>query len=694
MGQLTFRGKLLAALGAALLILVCVAVLSYRRILQEDADQKSVEHTHLVLEKIDSVSSGLVEQENGQRAYPITKDNSFLRSYDAGLANLRQNLADLRKLTSDNPKQQAALDRLDPLVASRLALFKAYRQGIVTQDKQEIDDKQLMDEIRAVFLQMRQEEQNLLSKRLEAAESSSRRSKFIIASGYSLSFLLLALAGLVVQSEITKRIDTEHELKSVQERYHLLFDSNPIPVWVYDLETLAILDVNKEASRHYGYSRDEFLKLKITEIRPPEDVPALLADLSKSFSTEEDSTTWRHTKKSGEIIDVEIKSYPVRFGARDARLVAALDVTERKRAEEALRQSEERFRLTVSNVKDYAILMLDTEGRVISWNEGAERIKGYRADEIIGQHFSRFYAAEDLKAGKPAAEIKEATENGRVEDEGWRVRKDGARFWANVVMTALRDESGSLRGFGKVTRDISERKRAEQEILQRSAELEAANRELEAFSYSVSHDLRSPLRAIDGFSQALLEDHAAQLDNDGKNYFQRIRAATQRMGELIDDLLGLSRVTRAEIHRERIDLSSLAEEVAADLRNSQPERDVEFRIGQGLQAEGDSRLIRVALQNLIGNSWKFTSKRPDAQIEFGLIRSNGRRAYFVRDNGAGFDQAYADRLFGAFQRLHGMNEFPGTGIGLATVQRIVHRHGGKVWAEGVVDQGATVYFTL
>jgi PAS domain S-box-containing protein len=694
MGQLTFRGKLLAALGAALLILVCMAILSYRRIVLEDADQKWVEHTHLVLEKIDSVSSGLVEQENAQRGYTITKDASFLQLYAAKLANLRGSLGDLRNLTSDNPKQQAALDRLEPLIASRLALFKAYGEGIVKQDKQEIDGQQLMDEIRNVFVEMRREEQNILSRRLEAAESSSRRSKLIIAGGYSLSFLLLILAGLVVHSEITKRRDAEQELKNVQDRYHLLFDSNPIPVWVYDLETLTILDVNEEAIRHYGYSREEFLKLKITEIRPPEDVPVLLTDLSTSASTQEDSGSWRHTKKSGEIIDVEIKSYPVRFGGRDARLVAALDVTQRKRAEEALRQSEERFRLTVSNVKDYAILMLDPEGRVISWNEGAERIKGYRADEIIGQHFSRFYPAEDIKAGKIEAELKQATENGRVEDEGWRVRKDGSRFWANVVITALRDESGSLRGFGKVTRDISERKRAEQELLQRSAELEAANRELEAFSYSVSHDLRSPLRAIDGFSQALLEDHAAQLDQDGKDYFQRIRAATQRMGELIDDLLALSRVTRAEIHRERIDLSSLAEEVAADLRNSQPERDVEFRIVPGLRAEGDSRLIRVALQNLIGNSWKFTSKRPHGQIEFGLIRSNGQRAYFVRDNGAGFNQAYADRLFGAFQRLHGMNEFPGTGIGLATVQRIVHRHGGKVWAEGVVDQGATVYFTL
>ncbi len=694
MGQITFQGKLTAAFGTALVLLGCVGLLSYRKVLQEDANQKWVEHTHLVLEKLDSVLVDLVDQETGQRGYTITNDDSFLQPYYGGLSRFRHNLAELRDLTSDNLKQQAALGRLEPLVSARLALFQEPRDETSIQKNREVSGKQLMDKIRAVLFEMKEEEQNLLNIRLETAESSSHRTKLIIGTGYALSFLFLAFAALTIRNETAKRRHTEQELRNVQERYHLLFDSNPIPVWVYDLDSLAILDVNAVAVSHYGYSREEFLALKITDIRPPEDIPGLLEDLANAPAGEEDSGPWRHRKKSGEVIEVEIKSYPLTFAGRKSRLVVALDVTERKQAEKALRETEERFRLMVSNVKDYAILMLDPEGRVISWNDGAERIKGYQAKEILGQHFSRFYPQEDVKAGKPAIELKAAMEEGRFEDEGWRVRKDGSRFWANVVVTALRDESGRLRGFAKVTRDVSERKRAEQEILRRSAELEAANNELEAFSYSVSHDLRAPLRGIDGFSQAILEDYSHRLDDAGKDFLRRIRAATQRMGALIDDLLNLSRVTRVEMHRGPIDLSALANEIVTDLRTNQPERKVEFKIAPGLTAEGDSRLMRVALQNLIGNSWKFTSKRPNAHIEFGLTRSNGRSTYFVRDDGAGFNQAYAARLFGAFQRLHAMNEFPGTGIGLATVQRIVHRHGGKVWAEGAVDQGATIYFTL
>jgi len=226
------------------------------------------------------------------------------------------------------------------------------------------------------------------------------------------------------------------------------------------------------------------------------------------------------------------------------------------------------------------------------------------------------------------------------------------------------------------------------------AELERKNQELEAFSYSVSHDLRAPLRSIDGFSQALLEDYADKLDDSGKNYLQRVRSAATRMGELIDDMLQLSRVTRAEMHHETVDLSALAESVVADLRRVEPRRQVEVAVPPGLEAEGDPKLLRIALVNLLANAWKFTGRQPSARIEFGEIINGTERAFYVRDNGVGFDMAYASKLFGAFQRLHAMSEFPGTGIGLATVQRIVHRHGGRVWAEGAVNGGATFYFSL
>jgi PAS domain S-box-containing protein len=199
-----------------------------------------------------------------------------------------------------------------------------------------------------------------------------------------------------------------------------------------------------------GYSREEFLNFKITDIRPPEDIAAVAESAAKAPKGVESSGPWRHRKKSGETIDVEIKSYPLAFAGKQARLVVALDITERNQAERALRLSEERFRLLVSGVKDHAILMLDPEGRIASWNDGAERIKGYHAEEIIGHHFSRFYPAEDVQSGKPSYELKVPAERDRFEDEGWRVRKDGSRFWANVIITALRNETGQLRGFAKV----------------------------------------------------------------------------------------------------------------------------------------------------------------------------------------------------------------------------------------------------
>lgn len=276
-------------------------------------------------------------------------------------------------------------------------------------------------------------------------------------------------------------------------------------------------------------------------------------------------------------------------------------------------------------------------------------------------------------------------------------------YSTRAVPTGRNDEVALLiASFNEMLEQIQKRDRALQEthnelerrVEERTAQLTHANKELESFSYSVSHDLRAPLRSIDGFSQALLEDCEPQLDTTGKDYLRRIRASAQRMGVLIDDLLNLARVSRAKIQKQNVDATALAVSIANDLRKTQPGREVEFRIEEGMEAWADPGLLRIVLENLLNNAWKFTSKRDRASIEFGRNRDNGNLSYFVRDNGAGFDPKYADRLFGAFQRLHAMTDFPGTGVGLATVQRIINRHGGAVWAESAVDRGAAFYFTL
>ena len=285
------------------------------------------------------------------------------------------------------------------------------------------------------------------------------------------------------------------------------------------------------------------------------------------------------------------------------------------------------------------------------------------------------------------------------------LRPDGKQRWISARATVVRDGHGQPNRMVGINIDVTEQKQAEEQVrilnaslesrvAERTRELSNANKELESFSYSVSHDLRAPLRTIDGFSLALLEDCGSKLDEVCAGHLQRIRTAAQRMGALIDDLLNLSRVTRASLNLQNFDLSAIAADVAKELQVSQPERQVAWKIQPALLAAGDSQLLRVAIENLLNNAWKFTSKRSDSLIEFGAAQKNGETAFFVKDNGAGFDPAYADRLFGAFQRLHGAAEFPGTGVGLATVQRVIHRHGGRIWAESSLDHGATFFFTL
>lgn len=390
------------------------------------------------------------------------------------------------------------------------------------------------------------------------------------------------------------------------------------------------------------------------------------------------------------------------------------EIKERKQVEnqllnmnQALKVSEERFRLLVDGVKDYAIYRLDPQGYIQTWNQGAERLTGYVLAEIIGAHFSIFYSPESIAQEYPEYELKQARELGHFEDEGWRIRKDGKRFWANVIITALYDENNLMVGFTKIIRDLTEQRRF-QESLQASekkyrelseawqfqaTQLGALNKELETFSYSVSHDLRAPLRGVDGFSQVLLDQYGDQLDERGKHYLKRIREGSQQMGRLIDDMLQLSRLTRSEMTMKTVNLSGIVQSIIQAFQEQQPERHVKFQVADNVMAQGDPYLLQAVMQNLLDNAMKYTSKHAQAHIEFGVTEKNGQPVYFVKDDGAGFDMSYAGKLFGAFQRLHGVAEFPGTGVGLATVSRIIHRHGGEIWAEAEIEKGATFYFT-
>lgn len=373
------------------------------------------------------------------------------------------------------------------------------------------------------------------------------------------------------------------------------------------------------------------------------------------------------------------------------------DIDDIKKSEHALKEREERFR----NMADSApiiIWLADEQGGMLYGNKRWLEFTGLSPEETMGTGWAHRIHAEDRE--RAYQKYLQALQERKTYEDEWRLFRssDQSYRWITCSGIPLITANGDFNGYVGTMIDITEQKRINEElesrVIERTAQLQAVNKELETFSYSVSHDLRAPLRTIDGFSQAILEDYSDRLDDDGKRYLQRVREGSQQMAQLIDDMLSLSRLTRGELKKEAVDLSVLVRNIATELQLQEPGRNVDFIIRDNIVVQADKRLIQSVLQNLIGNAWKFTSKCSAALIEFDMYNNEDGPVYFVRDNGAGFDMTYSEKLFGVFQRLHDASEFPGTGIGLATVQRVIHRHGGEIWAEGAVGEGATFYFTL
>ena len=453
---------------------------------------------------------------------------------------------------------------------------------------------------------------------------------------------------------------------------------------------------NPGAERLKQYKADEIIGKHFSVFYPEEDIRTQKPDMELRVAARlgrfEDEG-WR-LKKDGSRFWANVVI--TRILDKDGRLLGfgkiTRDLTERRLA-------DQRYRMLIDSVKDYAIFSLDKNGFVTSWNAGAQRIKLYTADEIIGQHFSRFYTPEDAAAGLPQRVLQTALETGHYEGEGWRVRKDGTRFWSSILVTPILDEDGTLTGFSKVTRDISDRKRLMDELQRHADELELevaererTNAELEAFSYSVSHDLRAPLRAIEGFANALREDYGSQLDATAHEYLSQVMGASARMNRLVRDLLEYGRMSRMEMVPQRVPVKTLAQRLL----------DESF-IGQGVQVLGGDSITVLAheptlaqiLMNLTSNAIKF--HRPGCPPEVSIaIQPTGQHTVriTVSDCGIGIAPQHLDRIFRVFERLHGIEEYPGTGIGLAIVKRGSERMGGRCGIESKLGEGSSFWVEL
>jgi PAS domain S-box-containing protein len=476
-----------------------------------------------------------------------------------------------------------------------------------------------------------------------------------------------------------------------------------MPVMFHSINRSGMLiEVSNEWLVRFGYRREEVIGRKSTDFlteasRRYAQQVVLPAFFENGFCTD---VPYQMVTKGGEIREVLLSATAEMDDAGEVErsLAVLTDVTERKQAERALKDVEEAFSMAFRATATVMVISTLNGGKLVDVNESFERVFGFRRDEVVGREIAQLNLWQSSEDRAVYLRLIQGQEKVRNFEARFRTKSGG-----NVVVDISGDviELHGEKCVLSLMSDITERKRAAEEIevlhtslAARALELELANDELQAFSYTVSHDLRKPLTAVNGYCQLLLDVCSGTLSSDCRGYLDEIVSGAENMNRLIDTLLELSRVSHVEMNRQSVDLSALAVEVAAQLRASEPGRRAEFVISRGATDYGDPDLLRVVLDNLLGNAWKYTAQKHEARIEFGSAEIRGKRAYFVRDNGVGFDPECADRLFNPFQRLPGSERYQGFGIGLSTVQRIVKRHGGKVWAEGKRGEGAVFYFTV
>jgi len=478
-------------------------------------------------------------------------------------------------------------------------------------------------------------------------------------------------------------------LKKSEDQANSLIKYAPTAIFEFDIKMPRFISVNEAMCRMSGYSREELYTLDPMSLLNEESGQAFRDRIKLQQTGEEsqDAVECKVLKKDGSTMYVAL-NFSFADDSSETALVIGHDITARRIYEDQLRESEERFR-ALSDTSPVGVSVATNEGTIIYTNHSYEVLLGYEHTELIGSQAIDLYWNPEERA----TWINQLKNVGFIRNVELRLkRKDGLPVW--VMISASPISFGGAQAIMGTIQDISDRKKAVDDLKRYAAELEVSNKELEAFAYSLSHDLRAPLRALDGFSQAILDDYGDCLDATGSEYLSRIRSAAQNMAQITEDMLKLSKVIRNDLRWETVNLSDTVSEIVKGLSEKEPERKISVKIAPNVIAKGDPSLLHIALYNLIENAWKFSAKSTQAEIEFATVQRDNSDIYFVKDNGIGFNMQYADKLFLPFQQLHANKDFPGHGIGLATVQRVISRHGGKIWADSEQGKGTAIYFTL